>query len=381
MNATHGLPQMNLLHRHIFWSVLATCLAAVGLFAAVLILGNVLKDMMGFMLAGQIEPLTFLYMIGLLVPYVAAYALPMGMLAGVLLVLGRMSAQQEITAMRAAGLSLFYVARPVVILGVLATAAALFINFEFMPRARTAYKAILADAVQTNPLSFIVPRTFVRDFPNVVVYVEEKQGAELQDIWFWRLDDESRVLESGRAKSGRVEFDEDAAALKVTLREVTAEARNDVDPENFSKVRGTTTVGEVPLVFQVDDLFSQKKKRTKYAWMTFSQLAVERGRLEATGTPEEQMKVAMAIAEKASTALAVLAFAVIAVPLGIRVSRKETSANLGVALILVMTYYFLTIIVSWLEGRPAWRPDLLMWLPALFFFGLGVWMFRRVERA
>ena len=48
---------MNLLHRHIFWSVMATCLAAVGLFAAVLILGNVLKDMMGYMLAGQIEPL------------------------------------------------------------------------------------------------------------------------------------------------------------------------------------------------------------------------------------------------------------------------------------------------------------------------------------
>lgn len=372
---------MNLLHRHIFWSVLATCLASVGLFASVLILGNVLKEVMPRMLAGQIEPLTFLYMIGLLVPYVAAYALPMGMLAGVLLVLGRMSAQQEITAMRTAGLSLAYVARPVILLGVLATMVALLINFEFMPRARTAYKAILADAVQTNPLSFIVPKTFVRDFPNMVVYVESTEGAELHDIWFWRLDDENRVQESGRAKSGRVEFDEATASLRVTMREVSAEARNEKDPEDFSKVRGTTTVGEVPLVFQVDDLFDKRKKRTKYAWMTYTQLVLERDRFEIAGNELDGVKVKLAIAEKASTAMAIFAFTIIAIPLGIRVSRKETSANLGVALILVMFYYFLTIMVSWLENQPDLRPDLLIWIPALLFLSAGIILFRRVDRA
>jgi len=371
---------MNLLHRHIFWSVLVTCLAAVGLFAAVLILGNVLKDMMGYLLSGQIEPMTFLYLMGLLLPYVAAYALPMGMLTGVLLVLGRMSAQQEITAMRAAGLSLFYVARPVILLGLAGTLGALLVNFEFMPRARAAYKAILADAVQTNPLSFIVPKTFVRDFPNVVVYVEDKEGAELRDIWFWRMDDEDRVVESGRAASGLVEFDEAAAALSVTLRDVIAEARNDEDPEDFSRMRGTTTIGEVPLIFKVDDLFNQRQRRIKYKSMTFTQLTEARERFGKRGDEEEFMKVSLAISEKGATAVAVLAFAIMAVPLGIRVSRKETSANLGVALLLVMGYYFLTIIVSWLEAKPDLRPDLLMWLPAAFFTGLGVWLFSRVER-
>ena len=66
-------------------------------------------------------------------------------------------------------------------------------------------------------------------------------------------------------------------------------------------------------------------------------------------------------------------------PLGIRVSRKETSANLGVAMGLVMGYYFLTVIVTWLENRPEWRPDILMWLPAVFFLALGTWLFRRVD--
>jgi lipopolysaccharide export system permease protein len=92
------------------------------------------------------------------------------------------------------------------------------------------------------------------------------------------------------------------------------------------------------------------------------------------------MKVAFAMSEKGSTALAVFAFAFLAVPLGIKVSRKETSANLGVALVLVMGYYFLSVCVGWLEGRPEWRPDLLLWLPALLFLSLAGWLFSRLGR-
>ena len=73
--------------------------------------------------------------------------------------------------------------------------------------------------------------------------------------------------------------------------------------------------------------------------------------------------------------------ALLAVPLGIRVSRKETSANLGVALGLVMGYYFLTVIVGWLDKYPAIRPDLLLWTPTLLFLGLALWLSNRVGKA
>jgi lipopolysaccharide export system permease protein len=318
---------------------------------------------------------------GLLLPYVVENALPMGILTGVLLVLGRMSAQQEITAMRAAGLSVSYIMRPILVLAVLGTAAALLVNFEFMPRARTAYKRILNEAIEANPLSFIVPRTFVRDFPNVVFYVEEKVGTELRDIWVWRLDDEQRVREFGRAAAGEVRFNEATGSLEVVLRDLVAEARSDKDPENYSRVLGTSTVGEMPLNFGVDEIFSRRTLRTKYSQLTFQQLQAEKARMEAESDSAGAMKVAVAINEKASKAVAVIAFALLAVPLGIRVSRKETSANLGVALLLVMGYYFLTVIVSWLENSPQLRPDLLMWAPAGLFLVLGAWFYRRVDAA
>lgn len=381
MNAVHSANNMNLLHRHIFGNVATTCLSAVGLFAAVLILGNALNDMVGYLMAGQISLGMFFYLLGLMVPYVAAYALPMGVLLGVLLVLGRLSAQHEITAMRAAGMSLGYIARPILVFGCLAAAVALIVNFEFMPRARMAYKQILTNAVQSNPISFIVPKTFVRDFPNLVIYAEGKEGAVLQDVWFWRLDKEQRVLESGRAREGELFFDEENAVLEVMLREVSAEARNENDPENYTKMKGTTRVGELPLSFRVDDIFSQQKKRQKYAWMTYAELTAAKESSVAAGDEAKRLGVAMAISEKGGNALAVVAFTLMAIPLGLRVSRKETSANLGVALILVTGYYILNVMVSSLEAKPALRPELLMWLPPLLFMAVGGWMFRRVDRA
>ena len=92
------------------------------------------------------------------------------------------------------------------------------------------------------------------------------------------------------------------------------------------------------------------------------------------------MKLRIVVQDKFSTAFAVFSFALVAVPLGIKVSRKETSANLGLALILAMGYYFLTVAIGWLDRHPEWRPDLLMWLPNLIFLGVGLWLFWRVDR-
>ena len=206
---------MKLLHRHLFANVALTCLASVGLFAFVLLLGNALRDLLGYVLAGQLDPVTFLRLLALLVPFVVSYALPMGVLTGVLLVLGRMSSDRELTAIRAAGVSVAGIAAPILFLALLGVAASLAINFEFMPRARIAYKQELAQAVRQNPLSFIVPRTFIRDFPGIVLYVGEKRNDEtLRDFWLWEVDALGRVKRFARADVGHLRYDEAANKQK-----------------------------------------------------------------------------------------------------------------------------------------------------------------------
>jgi lipopolysaccharide export system permease protein len=379
---------MGLLQRHIFKSVLFASTVAVGLFAFVLMVGNAVKDLLGYVVAGQLRLEMFAELVLLLLPFVVAYALPIGVLTGVLLVLGRMSAEHEITAIRAAGLSLPWVARPVLLLAALGVLVGAAINFQFMPWARVVYHTELANAVRANPLSFIVPRTFVREFPGRVLYVGEKNGTTVKDFWMWELDAQGRVKNFVRAAAGSVDFDEATDELALNLRDVRIETMNPNTPEEFAPPQAFGHFGSFPTRLALRRLFGPVMVHRKLQWYTFPELLAEWRRLETpAAAPDgpaqalQRMKVQMVIQDKITTAFAVFTLALIGVPLGIKVSRRETSANLGVALALAMGYYFLTVVIGWLEDRPELRPDLLMWLPNLIFLGVGLWLFWRMDRA
>jgi len=378
---------MKLLHRYIFVSVALTSLAAVGVLEFVLLVGNVIKDLLGWALAGQLPLDTFVHLMGLTVVVVISYALPPGILTGVLLVLGRMSSDREITAIRGSGVSVAGISAPIFFFALLSTGLSLAVNFYFMPRAKVAYETELAEAIRANPLSFIVPKTFIRDFPGKVIYVGEKHGAELRDFWGWELDRQNRVVQFGRAKSGHIEYDEAHNQLVVTLNDLQAEVHDRQDPENPAKVHRDLGAGRATFNLSLDRITGNQTVRVKMKWMTFDQLMAEWRRLgrpdpkvPAAERERARIKIQTVIQEKFATAFSVLSFALIAIPLGIKVSRKETSANLGVALVLAMGYYFATVIVGWCDNRPAWRPDLLMWLPNFGFQSLGAWMFYKVDR-
>ncbi len=381
---------MNLLDRYIFKSVLGTCLGAVALFTFVLTLGNVIRDLLAHVLAGQLPAMTLVRLVWLWVPAMAIYALPMGLLTGVLLTLGRLSADSEITAMRAAGISLARIARPVLAIGALGGLAAIYINFESMPHARVSYEREFAEALRANPMSFIVPKTFIRSFKGSVIYVGDKQGSVLKDIWLWELDGEQRVVRLIRAESGRLDYDETSNSLIPTLVNAKTEERNAADPEDFSKSPKAPSAEKVEEVhLSLDKYFGHEGVHVKREWLTYDELQAAREKLAAAPVPteaekaktarEEQTKLAIVYHDKLNLALSVFSFALIGVPLGIRVSRRETSANLGLALGLVLSYYVLTVMVKWLDRHPEYRPELLLWLPNLLFLALGVWMFTRIE--
>ena len=378
---------MNLLQRHIFKSVLFSCAAAVGLFAFVLTVGNVVRDLLGYLVAGQLAPELFLELLLLIPPFVLSYALPFGVLTGVLLVLGRMSAEHEITAIRAAGLGLGWVARPILILAALGVALGLVINFQFMPWARVVYHVELSNAVRKDPLSFIVPRTFIRDFPGKVLYVGEKNGPGVKDFWLWELDAQGRVKNMIRAATGTFDFDERTGDLILNLNHFQVEPRDAKNPEDFTVLRPTLSSESTSVRLPLGGVFGQSSFHPKLQWYALPKLRAEWQRLAQPVAPAERaqreldrMKLRIVVQDKFSTAFAVFSFALVAVPLGIKVSRKETSANLGLALILAMGYYFLTVAIGWLDRHPEWRPDLLMWLPNLIFLGVGLWLFWRVDR-
>ncbi len=386
---------MNLLDRHIFKGVLATAMAAVALFAFVLAAGNVIRDLLGPLLSGQLPILSFARLVLLLIPFVISYALPLGMLTGVLLTLGRLSSDSEVTAMRAAGLSLPRIARPALLLAFLGVLLALRVNFESMPWARVQYHRELAVAIRANPLSYLRPKTFIREFPGYVVYVGSmgsgsKDGTDVKDFWLWQIDGERRVVRFVRAESGHVEYDEATNEFIVTLANARVDEHDRKALDDFTQPLRVNTFGQVdPVHLSLSKYFGSQSVHQKLQWMTYSELLAERDRVAgetvAPGGERQHarnvMKVSLTIQDKINMALAVFSFAFVGVPLGIKVSRRETSANLGVAVLLALTYYFLIVVVGWLDQHPEYRPDLLLWAPNLIFLSIGAWLLVRLDRA
>jgi len=380
---------MTLLDRYIFKSALFICAAAVGLFAFLLIVGNFVHDLIGPLLSGQFSSAEIGRLVLLLIPFVISYALPTGMLTGVLLTLGRMAADNEITAMRAAGISLTRIARPVLVLGVLGMAIGLRTNLETTPWANVQYEKEFTTALRANPFHLIVPRTFVRDFPGYVIYVESRKGMVMKNLWLWEVDADRKVTRFVRAGQGHLAYEEATNEFVLTLNQVQVENRNAKSPENFADAEPVASFERSdPERISLNRIFTQGAARTKLRWLTFGQLkARERGLARETPPPEKRqeharmaMAVAYALQEKFTTALAILSFTLVGVPLAIKVSRREASANLGIAVLLALGYYFLTVAVGWLIGHPAARPDLLLWLPNAILIGLAGWMFARIDR-
>ncbi len=381
---------MNLLDRHLFRSVLFTTATAVCMFAFVLMTGSLMRDLLGPMLAGQLQLLTFARLVLLTIPVVISYALPLGMLTGVLLTLGRLSSDSEITAMRAAGISIPRIALPALVLAALAALLGLRVNFDSMPRAKIQYERELAAAMHANPFSLIRPKTFIRDFPGSVIYVGSMSGSDVRDFWLWQLDGEKRVVRFVRAESGKVDFDEATNDFVVTLRNARIEDHDRREPDAFTQPLRINTFEQIePFRLSMARFLHFQDVRQKPQWMTYGELKAEQARIERQAVPaggaaqhqRDLMKVALTIQDKFNLALAVFSFALVGVPLGIKVSRRETSANLGLAVVLALTYYCLIVMVGWLDVHPEYRPDLLLWIPNLVFLSLGLWLLRRLDRA
>jgi len=354
----------------------------------ILTAGNLLRQVAGEMAAGRIDAFQALELVALVMPSTLPHALPLGVLAGILMAFGRLGAQSEITAMRAGGVPLARIAAPALALAAALAAAAAYLNLEVAPAANTAYRAILRGAVSENPAAALVPGELCRDFPGVVILAGSREGGRLDDLWVWQVGEDGQLTQSLHARTAFAQLlpGEDGAAdrLRITARQVRVEQRKAGD----SARRETSTYASMDraeLDFPLRRTAGSGARKLR--WLTTSELlgAMEKGwNLPADATPGQvaasRLQARRQLNAHLAGALGVLALAVLAVPLSLRVGRRETFANAAVALGVALAYYALTSAAEWVTD-PALRPDLLVWAPSLGILALGALLLRRADRA
>lgn len=380
---------MKTLHRYLTLQVLAALLLTVAVFTFVLLLGTVINEILRLLVNGQARLGTVLEAIGLLIPFVCVYALPMGLLTATLLVFGRFSADQELTAARASGVSLLSLITPILLLSLGCCAVSAWFNMDLGPRSRVAYKNLLARA-SADLLHVQLPAGQpIFDFPGYILVVGENHSGNLKDVWIYEVKDKTNVILSIHAPEGRLETNLKKKEIYLRLFEPRGLSENGVTfstPEFLSyNLYPTNADNFVPPEVKISDMtFWQLRDKIS----SLERLDVP---LDSKTTPEEK-QVQFAQVEKLieqiraemnrqiAFAFACFSFALVGIPLGIRMHRRETNIGIAVALGLVLVYYSFVILGKSLAARPELAPHLIFWLPNFIFQAVGAVLLWRANK-
>ena len=363
-------------------------------FTFVLMIGNVLRDVLALLVSGVASPLTVMEAIGLLIPYVWAFALPMALLTATVLVFGRFSADQELTAAKASGISLVSLAAPILLLSLVLCAFCGAVNLEIAPRCWSGYKSLIFD-VDAKRFGALFPEgTFIKSFPGYIFHVGKTRGQNLEDVTIWALENETNTIAYFYADSGSYSLDKAAQKLVVKLDHAKSVLMASSTPMPGSSAGYT---------FELNFNASLAQRKPGIKEMTFGQLRQELSDLErrmqmpVTITNRvpltlEQKRdlqkqwqnlttpVRVLIHQQLALSFACFGFALIGIPLGIRVHRRETNVGFAVAIVLVVVYYGFLMAGQSMATRSVWLPYLIVWLPNFILQAVGAVLLWRANR-
>lgn len=368
--------------------VLASLSLTVAVFTFVLLLGNVLKEILALLIAGHVQPGIIIKAILLLIPFVWVFALPMGVLTATLLVFGRFSADQELTAARASGISLLSLITPVLLLSLLCCAISAGMSMELGPRSRVAYLD-LRYQLQAALANFQLPEgRFINISTNYIFYTEKNDNGKLQNVMI-QLQDRNTMFESPR---GEVQFDATNNQLILDLYDT----RIITMPTNGQALISSMGKWHIPIDM---DIAKKQKSTPAISDMTFEELQDELSELQhrvpetvSTNTSQAALIAARKLPEslvervrvemnrQMAFSFASFGFALVGIPLGIRVHRRETNIGVAIALVLVLLYYSFFILAQQLSTRPDLSPHLIVWIPDFVFQAVGAILIWRANR-
>lgn len=376
--------------------MLASLILTVAVFTFVLLLGNVLREILILLIAGHARLGIVAEAIVLLIPFVWVFALPMGLLTSTLLVFGRFSADQELTAARASGISLISLIMPILLLSLFCCVLSGWFSMDLGPRSRVEYLGLKSELLENVAKFQLQEGRFISISTNYIFYTEKYSGGKLDNVIIINLDRNTSV----EAPYGNVIFDATNQQLTLDL----FQARMVMAPTNGANNIMSFSECSVPV-----SLKSVKNQSSKPSTsdMTFVELQHELSQLQqpvpgsvstnqtkadveaARKLPpqlieklalQRQSQIRVVMQRQLAFAFAPFGFALLGIPLGIRVHRRETNIGVALALLLVIVYYGFVTLAGQLAGRPDCYPHLIVWVPNLIFQAVGAVLLWRANR-
>jgi len=356
-----------ILSLYIIREISSLFLFGISIFTLILLMGRLIK-LTELVVSRGVPLLDVGRMILYLMPSFLVFTIPMAFLLAVLLAFGRFSSDNEITVLKASGISLVQMLSPVLVCALLATILALAASTIGVPWGNSAFKNLSIQVLKQNAAATIREKVFWDEIPGIVLYTDsfdEKQN-RLRGI----------VIHDGRnaerpmtifAREGAIEGGSLHSSLRVMLNNGTihaAGARGEYRLIHFEEY--IMTVGHQG--------GSDGSSRNELD-MRISELLLQVS--SPSVTVQNRLKMLAELHSRFAFPCASLVFVFIAVPLGIQNRRSGKSAGFTASIGLLLTYYVLMSIARTLAEKGALPAVVALWLPNLIFCLFG-WMLLRM---
>lgn len=304
-----------------------------------------------------------------LLPSFLVLTIPVALLIGVLLAFGRLSAESELVALKASGVSLPLLMRPVIILAILTSLITASLTLYIEPAANAAFRRQAFAIASSRAAIGIHPMTFNDDFAGLVLYaaqVDEKSG-QMKNIFI--ADERPGIIPSTIfASNGGIQVNQADQSLNLRLKDGTIHRHDD---KNASyQIINFATYGLRVNINQDDD--KGKILSRKESELNLTELLAARG--NSSGGKEERTLNA-GLQKRFVMASTPVIFILIGVPLGIRSQRSGRGTNFAMALVIFLLFYILFTLSKTLVIDIG-LPSVFMWLPVVIFTSAGLYLLR-----
>jgi lipopolysaccharide export system permease protein len=356
------------LDRYVFREILAPFGLGVAAFTSILLIARILK-LVELVINRGVPPLQTLKLFSCILPFFLEVTVPTATLLAILIALGRLSADSEIVALRASGVSLRQIARPIAVFVTLAWVVTSLLSLYVRPWAHATMRQTLYEIAKTRAASGITPQVFNDEFAGLIIYVDHVNV--VTSVM------ERVVIADGRApgqqstffaREGRLVPNEGEQMLVLRLTDGSMHTLNE---EDASYHRTDFVSYDVRL--DLAAMMGADGRRMNPDEMTVSELREEISRKTAKGKSPERVR--SELHRKFSIPFACFVFGLIGVPLGIQPVRAVRSRGFVLSLALTFCYYVLLTLGETLALRRLVPAGLALWLPNIVLGSLGAYLF------
>src|SRR3954449_3302145 len=144
---------MKIIDRYMSRQLIVNLIFAIVVLSFVLVIGNIFRKLLPLLVNHDLPVEYVVGFVAYVLPFSLIFTIPWGLLTAVLLVFGRLSADNELTALRSNGFSIGRICLPLVGIAVLCTAASLWLNVQVAPAAQEEMRATVFNLATRNPMA------------------------------------------------------------------------------------------------------------------------------------------------------------------------------------------------------------------------------------